>query len=49
MFTHLWTVQPVAGTDSAADPDIGEVVESDAAAAAAPAAASPKKGPMQDN
>lgn len=51
MFTYLWTVQPVAGTDSAVDPDIGEVVESDDAAAVALAAAavSPRKGPMQDN
>lgn len=51
MFTYLWTVQPVAGTDSAVDPDTGEVVESDAAAAVALAAAavSPEKGPIQDN
>lgn len=50
MFTYLWTAQPVAGTDSAVDPDTGEAAESDAAAAAALAAAavSPKKGPMQD-
>lgn len=51
MFTYLWTVQPVAGTDSAVDPDTGEVVESDAAAAVvlAAAAVSPNKGPMQDS
>lgn len=51
MFTHLWTVQPVAGMDSVADPGTGEEAVSDAAAAAAPAAAavSPKKGTMQDN
>lgn len=51
MFAYLWTVQPVAGTDSAIDPGIAEVVESNAAVAVALAAAavSPRKGPMQDN
>lgn len=41
----------MAGTDSAADPGTAEVVESDAAAAAALAAAavSPKTGAMQDH
>lgn len=50
-FTHLWTVQPVAGMDSVVGPGTGEEVASGAAAAAAPAAAavSPKKGPMQDH
>lgn len=49
MLTDLWTVQPAAGMDSVADPGTGEEAVSDAAAAAAPAAVSPKKGPMKDN
>lgn len=51
MFAYLWTVRPAAGTDSVADPDTGEVVESGAAAAAALAAAavSPRKGSVQDS
>lgn len=50
MFTHLWTVQPVAGRGSVADPGTGAEAVSGAAAAAAPAAAaaSPEKCPMQD-
>lgn len=50
-FPYLWTARPAAGTDSVVDPDTEEVVESDASAAAAPAAAavSPRKGPVQDN
>lgn len=49
MFTDLWTVQPAAGRDSVVDPGTGEEAVSDAAAAAAPAAVSPKKGPTKDN
>lgn len=35
--------------DSVVDPGTGEEAVSDAAAAAAPAAVSPKKGPTKDN